>query len=155
MNYVPKNMWIVDFEGLDRSGKSTTKVALAKRLNQYVLCYDRGTLSLEAYDKRYARNNFTFQAADYMIAYPFHLIAYHYCSKEDFEKRKEDTNHEEIDFEFDTECFLKALKDHKEHGALIITLNTSELSTEECVNKILEIMKKYEKLYNLHKIGGK
>ncbi|MBQ9160913.1 MAG: hypothetical protein IJ122_06285 [Methanobrevibacter sp.] len=155
MSYKPKNMWIIDFEGLDRSGKTTTKVALAKRLNQFVLCYDRGTLSLEAYDMRYKRHNFTSQAEDYMIAYPFHMIAYHYCSKEDFEKRKEQTNHEDIDFELDTECFIKALENHKKHGALIVTLNTSELSTEECVDKILGIIQNYEKLYNIHKLGEK
>lgn len=142
--YKPKHQWIVDFEGLDRCGKTTTKVALAKRLNQDILCYDRGTVSLEAYAKRYNRNNYSTQIEEFYLSFPFHLIAYHYCDKETFEKRIKETHHEYVDYDFDTKCFNEALNHHKEKGAKIVYLNTSELSTEECVDKILEKIKFYE-----------
>ena len=145
--YKPKNKWIITFEGSsDCTGKTTLINEFNKVTNYSHLLRDRGTLSTRAYARKFGReieDDFQ-QIESFINSYPYHLLVYLTASKEDVKKRQSIKNdgYDANDYDIDKSLFDKCLATSKYKK--IIKLNSSEMTINEEIEKILDDIQFYE-----------
>ena len=145
--YKPKNKWIITFEGSsDCTGKTTLINEFNKVTNYSHLLRDRGTLSTRAYARKFGReieDDFQ-QIESFINSYPYHLLVYLTASKEDVKKRQSIKNdgYDATDYDIDKSLFDKCLATSKYKK--IIKLNSSEMTINEEIEKILDDIQFYE-----------
>lgn len=145
--YKPKNKWIITFEGSsDCTGKTTLINEFNKITNYSHLLRDRGTLSTRAYARKFGReieDDFQ-QIESFINSYPYHLLVYLTASKEDVKKRQSIKNdgYDANDYDIDKSLFDKCLVTSKYKK--VIKLNSSEMTINEEIEKILNDIQFYE-----------
>ena len=145
--YKPKNKWIITFEGSsDCTGKTTLINEFNKVTNYSHLLRDRGTLSTRAYARKFGReieDDFQ-QIENFINSYPYHLLVYLTASKEDVKKRQSIKNdgYDANDYDIDKSLFDKCLATSKYKK--VIKLNSSEMTINEEIEKILDDIQFYE-----------
>lgn len=144
------HQWIITFEG---SCDCTGKTSLINKFNQATnfkhLLRDRGTLSTRAYAKKFGRDIGDFDDIEKYIAdYPYHLLVYMTANKEDVVKRQEEKNDgwNSDDYDLDTSLFDEMLHDSYYHN--VVFLNSSEMTYEQEIEKILKKIHETEKRYD-------
>ena len=117
-----------------------------KVTNYSHLLRDRGTLSTRAYARKFGReieDDFQ-QIENFINSYPYHLLVYLTASKEDVKKRQSIKNdgYDANDYDIDKSLFDKCLATSKYKK--IIKLNSSEMTINEEIEKILDDIQFYE-----------
>ncbi len=134
MSKTTKKQYMVFFEGVDNSGKTSIKEAFGKLCNQHHLLLDRGTISLKAYDKRYGRNIYSNELENELSDKENVIIVYCFADIEDLEYRCMKTGHEPVDYKKDISFFGWAL-DNSSYKK-VLYLNTSLVSISDCAKTI-------------------
>jgi hypothetical protein len=145
--YQPKFCWIITFEGTsDCTGKTSLITEFNRITNYSCILRDRGSLSVRAYAEKFNRqlSPTILDREKEIESSKCHLLVYLTASKKDVIKRQEKKNDgwNSKDYSKDKKLFNKALK--KSAYKRIIKLNSSKLSLDEEVRKILLKIKKYE-----------
>lgn len=130
---------IVIFEGLDRSGKSTLRLELLKKIKN-IITVDRMTASNYVYAMYYNREeDFIYLAYLESVLSTRGVIVYCYCNYEEYLKRCGNTNHEilsEKDFNIQRKLYDYYFNNVTLYKN-IIKFDTGVLSTEQCLDILL------------------
>ena len=144
-------MWVV-FEGLDKTGKTTLEWAFQKKVQFKDLVIDRGPAGYEVLDIMLnradsKRTESYKEQAKIVNENKCFFVVYCEASEESVLNRLNSCNEKlptkSISYKECQELYRKKLEEYYNKDK-IVYLNTSDLSIEECVNKIVEYTKKYE-----------
>jgi len=141
-----KKSKLIIFEGVDKSGKSTTLTEINKATNYAHWLTDRGPISYLAYDEYFGRNivnktsmiEFIKRNADDI------LIIYFYASDKVLKQRYKKHNHEDVDIQGHKKIFEKYINDLSKTNK-VCSIDTSKTSIREVTNKVLNFIQQNEK----------
>lgn len=142
-------MWVV-FEGLDKSGKGTLELEFLKATNFKHVVVDRGPVGYMTFDKVFGRetkqgNHKFIQQARKCIRTKDFMIVYCVADKNTAMKRIKENNETcPYDYEMAQKIYDDNIrKFYKEQK--VIKVNTSEMTVQECISKIVGKLEELQK----------
>lgn len=135
---------LVIFEGLDRSGKSTLRLELLKKIKN-IITVDRLTASNYVYAMFYNREeDFLYLAYLEAVLMTRGIVVYCYTDYKTYKERCKNTEHEilsEKDFIAQQSLYEYYFKNVTLYRN-IIKFDTSNMSTESCLNILISYIQK-------------
>ena len=133
---------LIIFEGCDRSGKSSLRLELLKKIPN-ILTIDRLMASNYVYAKYFNRKE-DFEYLRYLdsVLSMRGIIVYCYCDYKTYLKRCKDTKHEIFsEKEYNLQRKLYDIYLDEETSFNVLNLNTGKYTIKECVKILIEYIK--------------
>ena len=133
------NAKIIFIDGTDRVGKGSLMQAIHKATNYKHLIFDRSVLSNKVYSEAHNRLRAEliddYNNIEQQLANTDHIVLYLYCDIDVLEKRKLETQHEDVDFKYHQELFSKYMK----HSPLnIYPIDTTVMTPSKIAEMLID-----------------